>query len=361
MMKFRLKKAAALMLTVMLAAAALCGCGNKFNGKETALTVNGEAVTAGTVSFEAHYEAALFYTYYSSYFGNSGYFDLESGDEDGKTIGQRTVVTTAESIRDDLILKQHAEEFGAGLTEEQTAAIEEVANSFMEKNGKDVIEKLGVSKEDIIFSLTLDTIHANMLEPMAKDVDTEVSDEEAQQTSITYVGVDVETEDAEDGTSADDLNAQNKEKLEQVLAKIKESDDVASADMRQIAIDIDDTFSTLSTNFSANDAEQETVDKVLAETVKGMNDGELYDGILTSSDGGRYYIVRLDKTFDETATENRKGTIVSDRKQAHFNELLEQWKGEAEVTMNDDVLAKITITDAEPYTFKLKESEEESE
>ena len=360
-MIFRCKRAAAFVLTAAIVMAALTGCGKeKFDGTKTALTVNGEAVDAGVVSFESHFEAAMFYSYYSAYLGGQGYFDMDAGQDDGTTIGQQSVKSTADSIAEEMILKQHAAEFGAELTDEQKSKIEEVAEAFVTKNPKDVLAKLGVSKDDVILSLTLDTIRSNMLEPMAADVDTEVSDEEAQQTSVTYVSVAEATADAEDGTSAEDQNKQFEEQLNEILAQIKESDDIASADIEEIAKGVNEDFYTLSTYFSTNDDEQESVDKVVADAVKGLTDGQLYDGVLKSEEDGRYFIVRLDKTFDEEATENRKGTILTDRKQALFDETLDGWKEASEIVIDDEVLATIKITDTEPYAFKAEESEEES-
>ena len=89
-----------------------------------------------------------------------------------------------------------------------------------------------------------------------------------------------------------------------------------------------------------------------ADAVKGLQDGEVYDGVLTNADASRFFIVRLDKTFDELATEQKKGTIITERKQARHDELLEQWREASEIVMNDDVIGQVVLTDSEPYIFK---------
>ena len=350
------KRAAALLMVTVIGFAALTGCGKKnLDGKQTAMTINGENVSAGTLSFESHYEAAMIYTYYGSYFGEQGYFDSDAGNEDGTTIGQDMVNRSAEAVRDDVLIRQHAEEFGVSLTEEQTAKIDEVAQSFMDNNDAEVLAKLGISKEDVVYSLTLDTVWAEMLDPMAEGIDTEVTDEEAQQTSVTYVGM-VAADEEEDGKSVEELNEETKAILQEILDKIKEEDDIASADIDAIAQSVDESYRGTQVYFSTNDEDPYTVDKVVADAVKGLKDGEVYDGVLVNADESRYFIVRLDKTFDPTATEERKGTIITDRKQARHDELLEQWKEEADVVMNEDVIKQVVLTDAEPYVFKEESS-----
>lgn len=351
-MNLHYKRAAALLMTAVLGAAALTGCGQKaLDGKQTAMTVNGEDVSLGTVSFESHYEAAMIYTYYGTYLGNSGYFDTDAGTEDGKTVGQDMVSRNAEAVRDDVLVKQHAEEFGVTLSEEQTAKIDEIAQTFMDSNDPALLKKLGISKEDVVYSMTLDTLWAEMLDPMAEGIDTVVTDEEAQQTTVTYVGM-VSAEEEEDGKSVEEQNEEIKATLQEILDKIKAEDDIANADIDAIAQGVDESYRGTQVYFSTNEEDPYTVDKVIADTVKNMKDGEVYDGILTNADGSRYFIVRLDKTFDPEATENRKGTIISDRKQAKHDELVEQWRNEAEITMNDDVINQIVLSDSEPYIFK---------
>ncbi len=351
-MNLHYKKAAALLMTAVLGIAALTGCGQKkIDGSQTAMTVNGEKVSLGTVSFESHYEAAMIYTYYGSFLGTSGYFDTDAGNEDGKTVGQEMVMRAAESIRDDVIVSQHAEEYGVSLTEEQNAKIDEVAQAFMDNNDKEVLAKLGISKEDVVCSLKLDTIWAEMLDPMAADVSTEVTDEEAKQTTVTYVGM-VAADKEEDGKSIEELNEETKATLQTILDKIKEEDDIASADIDAIAKSVDESFSGTQVHFSTNEEDPVTVDKVIADAVKGLKDGEVYDGVLTNADESRYFIVRLDMAFDPIATEEHKGTVVRERREKKHQEIVDQWKEEAETVMNDDVIGQVVLTDKEPYVFK---------
>ncbi len=351
-MNLHYKKAAALFLTAVMGIAALTGCGQKkIDGSQTALTVNGEKVSLGTVSFESHYEAAMIYTYYGSFLGTNGYFDTDTGNDDGTTVGQDMVKRAAESIRDDVIVSQHAEEYGVSLTDEQNAKIDEVAQAFMDGNDKEVLAKLGISKEDVVYSLKLDTIWAEMLDPMAADVSTEVTDEEAEMSTVTYVGM-VSADKEEDGKSVEELNEETKATLQTILDKIKEEDDIASADIDAIAQSVDESFRGTQVHFSANKDDPIEVDKVVADAVKGLKDGEVYDGVLVNADESRYFIVRLDMASDPIATEEQKGTIVRERKETRHKEIVDGWKAEAETVMNDDVIGQVVLTDKELYVFK---------
>ena len=355
------RKAGAALLTGVLAVSmAACGGTKALDGTQTAVTVNGEAVSAGTVSFEAHYQEAWFNSYYGAYFGDTEYFDTPADEEDGTstlTVGDTTVNEVADSIIEDMVVYQHASEYGGELTEEQKTAIDTAAQAFIDANDAETIKKMGVSKDDVVLSMTLDTVKANMMEGMAADVDTEVSDEEAQQTSYSYVSMFIATDEDEDGTSAEDQNAAIEEQLNEVLDKIKASDDIAEADMTAIAQEVNEEFYGGQLYYSTNSVEEDRTDTAVVEAIAGLEDGELYDGIVTSEDGERYLLIRLDKTFDEDRTSARKDTIVVDRKQAQYDEIAEGWKEEAEIEIKDDVLRQIKITDSDKYTFKTTDSE----
>ena len=354
------RRAAAAALACLLGLAALTGCGQKkLDGSQTALTVNGENVSVGTLSFEAAYESAVFTSYYAGLFGGNGYFDTVADEETGLTYGDQAVDSIVESIRDEVILSQHAADYGVSLTDEEKAEIDTVAQSFMDSNEKAVISKLGVRKEDIVYSMTLDKIRSKMLEPVAADVDTVVSDEEAQETSVTYVTVAAATEDSEENGTAAEQNEAIKAKLNELIEKIAASDNVAEADMDALAKEVDESYSAVAMYFPTNDEEQTSVDAAVAEAVKGLVDGELMEDIIESADGSRYFVVRLDKEFDEERTETHRTSIIADRKQENLTNLIDTWREASEVTINDAVVRLVKITDTAAYTFKAAAEDSE--
>ena len=389
------KKALAVTMAAVFAAGTFTGCGSNIDGTKTAITVDDETATLGMVSFLAHYESAMVYSYYGAYLG-SGYYDTVADESSGDTYGDVVVQRAAEDIEEMLVLKKHAADYGAEITDEEEKAIEEAAQAYIDKNDSKTLKKIGASKEDVIALLELQTIKSKMLDPMAEDVDTEVTDEEAQQSKGTLIKVSLPDsgsfktgseyleENGESVAEADEsvTNAESqladmlnqatseatessreeiKTNLDEILKEINASDDPSSCDMNSIAQGVAEDYSASTVQWSANDDEQTDVDTVIADAAKKMKDGEVYPEVLTNEDETEYYIFRLDSEFDKDATESEKGTILYDRKQDNYESIIEEWKESMTINVDDSLLAKIKITDSEPFEFATESTVAESE
>ena len=64
-----------------------------------------------------------------------------------------------------------------------------------------------------------------------------------------------------------------------------------------------------------------------------------------------YYVVRLDKKNDETATENKKESIISTRKDNLYTETTDKWLEDADITVDKKVLKTLKIKDNHKYTI----------
>ena len=447
-MKSVFRKAAALGLIFCMSCMMLAGCGNNgaIDGSKTLMTVNGEDLRLGAASFFAKYEQAQTYMIYNMYFGMTSIFD--TAEEDGHTAGEEMKESVLTDLEKMMVIKQHAEEYGVSVTDEQAAQIQEAAKAYIEGNDKAALAKVGASEEDVVTLLELQTIRSSMMDPIVKDVDTEVTDEEAQQTSVTYVRVNVEettdsaaestaessaestassaaestaaskaesttasvaestaasttestaasaaestaestaasaAESAAESTAASAAEStaesaaestaeasENKEETEAmkeakayaeaIISGIQESEDIAAADMDAIAKEIDENYSSTTGHFSTNDPSSSSLDANLVEAVKGLSDGEIVDHPVLNVAGDAYFVVRVDKVFDEDATNTEKENIVVSRKQTLYDETVDGWLEEAEIKVNEDVWKSVTITDTDPVTLKTPEAEEE--
>ena len=106
-----------------------------------------------------------------------------------------------------------------------------------------------------------------MHDPMTADVDTEVSANEKDQTRVTIVKVSTEgTEKDDDGNTidlTDEEKAQKKDLAQQVLDKVKASDDVANADMDALAKEVDDSLSATAPAFTTAGSTDDTLDEAV--------------------------------------------------------------------------------------------------
>lgn len=360
-MKNNIKRIAILALSGMLAAGSMAGCSKGVDGTKTVVTVNDEEIKLGTVNLALRYRQAQMIQTYDAYFGGSdGIWSKVIDQESGRTYGEETVRNTLDQIIDMVVLRQHASEYEVTLSEEDQAAITETAGNFIEANDEATLVKLGVDQDQVEELLELYCYNAKMYEPIAADADMEVSDEEAAQTGVTFVEVApmidseesaeeaAETEDA----SEEDVQAKAQQILDEILA-------TADADMNAIAKGVDENLSARTTHFTTNlggdEEDSSGVPEVVQERVRSLTDGEIAGELV--EEYGTYYIVRLDAAFDAEATESQKTTIQNERKQELYNETLEQWREESEITEQDKALETLEVKDNDRYSFKLEETE----
>ena len=72
-----------------------------------------------------------------------------------------------------------------------------------------------------------------------------------------------------------------------------------------------------------------------------------------------YYVIKMQSTFDESATEQKKEEIVSQRKSDRFDELYDAWEAEADYTEDSELLGKLDFTDT--YQLATEETETTAE
>lgn len=356
-----------------LAVTGLTGCSSKLDGTSIVATVNGVDIPLGVVSFMTRYQQAQTQQMYEMYFGgaDAGMWDQVTDEDTGETYGESARSDVLEQVEKLYLLMENAKDYDVEITEGEQKKITEAAQAFMEANTEETLADLGVSQSDIEAALEIQTYESKMFDPIVADVDTEVSDDEAQQTSVTYVEVTAEEEDA-DAEDADVTASENEgegeeeatpeEKAQQILDEVLAT---ADADMDAIAKDVDEDLSATETHFTANPPEKEEdeeedygeVPQAVQDVVKDLADGEVA-GELVEEDGS-YYVVRLEKAFDEEATEDEKESIVSQRKQDMYDDTVDGWKKDADIQEDKKVLKTLKVTSNLKFTFKPEEEADE--
>ena len=206
-MKSIMRKAAAYGLVLAMGCTSLAGCGKngaKIDGSKTLMTVNGEDLRMGVASFYTRFQQAQMYQFYSMYFGSgAAIFDTVEDEATGKTYGDDIKEEALNELKKLVTINQHADEYGVSLTDEQKTNITAAAEAYIASNDQAALDKVGAAKEDVEKLLTLQTVQSLMMDPIVKDVDREVPDEDAQQTTLTYVAVNVAEEEASETSEAE--------------------------------------------------------------------------------------------------------------------------------------------------------------
>lgn len=349
------KRAAVAALAGVMAMGMLTGCGEKkLDGTKTVATVDGTEIPMGVLSIMVRQSQAQTEAMYASFMGGSDFAIWETEAEEGKTFGQQAVEQSLEELETMYIMKEKAADYGVEITEEDQKAIAEAAAEFIKANSQETIEKLAVTEDQVKMYLELRTYEARMHDPIVADVDTEVSEEESQQSSFSYVSI--STADLEE-----EETKKKKEEAQEILDNMKKDPE---ADFDEVVKAVNEEYTALDGTFDTtapedeDDASSSYPTKVL-EVLRSLKDGEMGPDVIETDTG--YYVVRLDKINDEEATANKKDSIIEERKSELYTDTTASWREEAEITVDKKVLKTLTITDNNKFVISVPETEEGAE
>ncbi|WP_448774122.1 FKBP-type peptidyl-prolyl cis-trans isomerase [Blautia sp.] len=349
------KKTAVVAMAGIMAAGMLTGCGEKkLDGSKTVATVDGTEIPLGVVSLSVRDGQMQTEAMYRSYMGGSDFDIWDTEAEKGKTYGEQLVEQALEDVELMYIMKEKAADYDVELTDDDEKAIEEAAASFMEANSDEAIADLAVTEDQVKTFLELETYKQRIHDPIIADVDKDVSDEEAQQSSFEYVSV--STADL-----SDDEIKEKKEDAQKILDGLKADPD---GDFSEIAKSVDDSYSSLSGTFDANETSEDedtddedadedsssysgTYPEEVIDVLRTLDDGEVASDIIETDTA--YYVVKLDKKDDEEATETKKESIISTREQTLYTDTTEKWLDDADIKEEKKVLKTLKVTDNHKY------------
>ena len=350
-MKTMTKRTAVAALTGVMAVGMLTGCGEKkLDGAKTVATVDGTEIPLGLVSLSVREGQAQTEAMYKSFMGGQDYSIWSMDAEDGKTYGEQAVEQSLKDIEIMYIMKEKAADYKVEVTEDDEKKIADAAAAFMEANSEDTIQELAVSEDQVKTYLELQTYKSRMHDPIIADVDKNVSDEEAQQSSFTYVSI--STADL-----SDDEVKQKKEDAQKILDDLK--DGGADADFNEITKAVSDSYSAVSGTFAANEDAQKDEDSdssssstypdEVMKVLRTLKDGEIGPDVIETDTA--YYVVRLDKVNDEEATETKKDSIISTRESNLYTETTEKWLDDADIKVEKKVLKTLKVTDNHKFSI----------
>ncbi len=332
------KRGVVLVMALSLAMASLAGCGTA-DPEETLVTIGDTQVPFGVVNYFARMQQARYESYYASMMGMTGeaFWEQDTTGDDSKKQSYEEMVK--EGVMGDIeqlyLIRQHAEEYGVTLSEEEETAIEEAAKQFVADNAQEARDVVSGEEKYVKEYLTLMAIENKMAPLMMEGVDEDVSDEEAAQKAMEYVYVAYSKQD-ESGNSVD-LSDEEKESLkadvQATLDKLKSGDVEFEDAATELGVSVQtatfdkDSYAPNADLIKAADALEKEGDWTdLVEIERGI------------------YVARLTSLLDREATDTKKTSIVEQRKNEQFSNLVDTWKEETTITVNDGLWKKVSFT-----------------
>ncbi|SFA93926.1 foldase protein PrsA [Acetitomaculum ruminis DSM 5522] len=342
------RKFCLIMIMAIMSMTIFTGCSN-INPNDTVATLDKKNIRMGVASFMAKYQQAS-YDQYKQWFGEDMWSKDISGN--GSTLTETVKENVLEELEEFYLLDAHKADYNIeDITGDELKSIEKAAEKFIKANTDKAIKQMGTSKEDVVEYLRLYTIKNKMHAAIIADVDTNVSDEEAAQKTVSYVKIETTTTD-DDGNqkdlSADEIKAL-KDKANSILNEAKNGGDLEE-------LIKEDGYSVDTHSYDVNpakedskegdeeDSEESSTDdtmKPVEEAANALTKEGSYADLVTSDDA--IYIVRLDSLFDKEATNDKKEEIVSKRQDDKYQEVLDGWKKDAKWEVNNSVWDKLNF------------------
>lgn len=352
--KMQKKKVMAILLSTAIAASTFIGCGTDkakdYKDADTVMFIDKDnKIDYATACTYTRMMQAETYSYMQSMLQrfNSSAVDvdmwsqsLEDTDEDSKkykTYGEQFKGNTLDSLKSLLLDKLYgSKEYEVTFTDDDKKECESVADEFMEKMSKDDLKAMHASKKTMMNVLELMTYETRVKNAIESDVDTKVSDDEAGQSTFSYV--EIKKKDAK----------KKEKKIKSLIKKVEAGTDISTAAS-------DAGFTAQSVTFTTADPEYDEYGKEMLKKVSKMKDGEC-DSYKDAK--GNTIILYMQSVNDQSATETKKDDIISDRKDKAYEDKLDEWKDKKKVTINKDAWNSIKTDKNE--VFQRMETEENS-
>lgn len=348
------KKVMAILLSTAIAASTFIGCGTDkakdYKDTDTVMFIDKDnKIDYATACTYTRMMQAETYSYMQSMLRrfNSSAVDvdmwsqsLEDTDEDSKkykTYGEQFKGNTLDSLKSLLLDKLYgSKEYEVTFTDDDKKECESVADEFIEKMSKDDLKAMHASKKTMMNVLELMTYETRVKNAIESDVDTKVSDDEAGQSTFSYV--EIKKKDAK----------KKEKKIKSLIKKVEAGTDISTAASNA-------GFTAQSVTFTTADPEYDEYGKEMLKKVSKMKDGEC-DSYKDAK--GNTIILYMQSVNDQSATETKKDDIISDRKDKAYEDKLDEWKDKKKVTINKDAWNSIKTDKNE--VFQRMETEENS-
>ena len=341
------KRLTALLLCGVLAISMFAGCGAKKVDKTAVVaTLEETEVSLGVANFAARLQQAQYDDFYTMYFGPNVWRTDMYGN--GTTMEADLKNSVLQNLNAMYALKANMADYGVEITTDDVAAISAAAEKFISSNSAEAVEALGADREYVEAYLELLTIQAKMYDEIVKAADTNVSDEEANMGSYSYIRVSRANYVDDEGKSV--------EHTEETLAELATTMNAFMAATETDGFDVAAKAHNFNVYEGTFDGEMSGVVGEIAAELKVLNEGEVSKLIETETN---YYVARLDANTDADATEANRQTIISERQSALFTEVVEGFMKELTWTVNDKVWEQVSFGNLFTTVEKTEEDTEQ--
>lgn len=244
--------------------------------------------------------------------------DLWDKSGDGDSMEERIKDNVAARIAQIKTMALLANEYQVTLTDAEEKRILQAADAYLATLQPQEKELLGVTRETVSEIYRENLLAHNVYTYIIKDVNPEISDDEARNVEVAWVFIGGDEEDGQARSTA-----------------------VTVKSLADQGADFDELITTYSDDKSLTHTfGKGQVDAAIEEVAFGLAEGQV-SGVVTGTDG--YYVVKCISALDRQETDANKEKIVTRRKQEAFNEVYNSFARGLMQRLNEEVYEEITM------------------
>lgn len=224
-----------------------------------------------------------------------------------------------------------AEEYKVTLDEQEEKKVSKAANKYFSSLNEKEIAYMGITEEEVATLYREYALANKVYEEITKDVDKEVSDDEARKITVQQILF------AFDEESTDSKKSEQYKKAQTVLKQVQ----AQGADFMDIA-EKNSEDEVIEYTFGKGEKE-----KPLEDAAFNLDTDQISDIIETSYG---YVIIKCTSNFDRAETDANKAAIVEQRKTKAFDDVYNEFVNRQASQFNDKLWEKITFTEDKDVT-----------
>lgn len=329
-----IKKAFAFLLVSIVL---LTGCGNTHYvittgfDKNELMRINGESTYLSEMmlyltTIQNQYEAV--YT--------DKLWDESRGENTLETEVKEMVLAKLAQIK---VMNLMAAGYNLTFTDEELAKINKISDDFYNSLNDTEIELIGVTKDDIVMAYKEYAMADKVYEFVIRDVNPEISDDEARTITVQVIGLKMFNLDAKGNHKPYSERAKSETyETAKLILELLESNEDSFESLQAKYSDIEDTSYTFGRN---------EMDLRIEEAAFSLGKDEVSE-VVECDD--MLYILKCISDFDIAKTQLNKVTILGNRKSAVFNETYEAYLSTITKILNENLYNKIEMIHDENVT-----------
>ncbi len=309
-----IRKRMAVLLSAVMLAGSFSGCGLMENTEIVFTTgLSGDQLFKIGKSVCTLPEAMIYVMDYQRQY--EGVYGVEMWEHDfgGITFEQYVKDTIVDQLASMKAITLLADDYEVSLSDEEQNKVSQAAEEYFDALSGEQTEYMDLKLEDVEDLYRDHVLSGKVYEEITKDVNTEVSDDEARIITVQQIRLD------------------SAETAESVKAQLDEGRDFASL-ASTYSLDSQVTYT-----FGRGEH-----DSAFEEAAFALENDQT-SGIIETEDG--YYILKCVNNFDQEATEANKVTMVEKRRDELFGDVYDQLVAETPSQFNNRLWEKVHFAD----------------